>query len=69
MSRMIQTIEGWCEPTQTDIEYMNYLDDTFATGPLSIGLLFFKGDPTAFRSGRDDWETTRGIISADKVSA
>lgn len=52
----IMTIEGSVYPTVDDVKYMDYLDGLyFETTGHHFGLLLFKADPVAFRSGRDAW--------------
>ena len=55
MSHTIPTIEGPATLSQDDLDFIEYLDELaeVPTGH-SFGLLLFKGDPIAFRLGRDE---------------
>lgn len=59
MRQPIPTTQGFQTPTDDDARYMEYLDNLVddLPGGHSFGLLLFKGDPGAFRMGRDEWLT------------
>lgn len=69
MSRPVKTIEGEATPDVDDLAYMDYLDE-LADIPTShgFGMLLFKADPAAFRTGRDSWLASQpedGIITRE----
>jgi hypothetical protein len=49
----IPTIDGYKTPDQSDISYMDYLDNHYDAP--DYGLLLFKADPTAFELGKEQW--------------
>jgi hypothetical protein len=49
----IPTIDGYKTPDHSDISYMDYLDNLYDAP--DYGLLLFKGDPTAFELGKEEW--------------
>ena len=49
----IPTIYGPQEPSKSDLAYMEYLDNLYDAP--DYGLLLFKGDPTAFELGKEEW--------------
>jgi hypothetical protein len=53
----VATIEGRCSVTDTDQQFMDYLDELYDTRP-SFGMLLFKGDPIAFRLAREEWRAS-----------
>lgn len=55
MRAPIPTINGSIVPTDDDVAYMEYLDELAGETAPDYGLLVFKGDPTAFTLGRDEW--------------
>ena len=59
MTAEIPTIEGPQTPSTDDLEYMDYLNGLWDVGGFDFGLLLFKGDPAAFRIGRDEWLAER----------
>jgi len=51
----IPTIEGEVTPDKEDLAFMDQLDDLYPAP--DYGLLLFKGDPAAFRIGKEEWIT------------
>lgn len=57
MRTPIPTTEGEKVPEPDDIHYMEYLDNLYDAP--NYGLLSFKGDPAAFRMGKEEWKAAQ----------
>jgi len=57
MSMPVPTIHGPQVPDENDKRYIDYLDGLYDAP--DYGLLMFKGDPTAFEIGKNEWLSER----------